>query len=77
VLAKPAGTPPATSIISDLYGPKERATALGIYTTGIGIGILAGFIIGGLFTKRWGWRAAFFIAGITGPVAGPAGQVHA
>ena len=29
------GTPPATSIISDLYAPKERATALGVYTTGI------------------------------------------
>nr|WP_321362469.1 MFS transporter [uncultured Hyphomonas sp.] len=60
------GTPPATSIISDLYGPKERATALGIYTTGIGIGILAGFIIGGIVYEAWGWRAAFFLAGIPG-----------
>jgi predicted MFS family arabinose efflux permease len=60
------GTPPATSIISDLYGPQERATALGIYTTGIGIGILAGFIIGGYVYEIWGWRAAFFIAGIPG-----------
>ena len=53
------GTPPATSIISDLYGPKERATALGIYTTGIGIGILAGFIIGGIVYEAWGWRACY------------------
>ena len=60
------GTPPATSIISDLYGPNERATALGIYTTGIGIGILAGFIIGGFVYEAWGWRAAFFIAGVPG-----------
>lgn len=60
------GTPPATSIISDLYGPNERATALGIYTTGIGIGILAGFIIGGFVYEALGWRAAFFIAGVPG-----------
>ena len=60
------GTPPATSIISDLYSPNERATALGIYTTGIGIGILAGFIIGGFVYEAWGWRAAFFIAGVPG-----------
>ncbi|MEZ5947575.1 MAG: MFS transporter [Hyphomonas sp.] len=60
------GTPPATSIISDLYPPHERATALGIYTTGIGLGILAGFIIGGFVYEALGWRAAFFIAGVPG-----------
>ncbi|MEZ5998152.1 MAG: MFS transporter [Hyphomonas sp.] len=60
------GTPPATSIISDLYPPKDRATALGVYTTGIGLGILAGFIIGGYVYELWGWRAAFFLAGVPG-----------
>ncbi|MEM7457848.1 MAG: MFS transporter [Pseudomonadota bacterium] len=60
------GTPPATSIISDLYAPHERATALGIYTTGIGLGILAGFIMGGLVYEAWGWRVAFFVAGVPG-----------
>ncbi|MCA8904885.1 MAG: MFS transporter, partial [Hyphomonas sp.] len=60
------GTPPATSIISDLYAPKERATALGVYTTGIGLGILAGFILGGFVYEAFGWRAAFFVAGIPG-----------
>ena len=60
------GTPPATSIISDLYAPHERATALGIYTTGIGIGILLGFIMGGVVYQAFGWRAAFFVAGIPG-----------
>lgn len=60
------GTPPATSIISDLYAPHERATALGIYTTGIGFGILGGFALGGLVYEAFGWRAAFFIAGIPG-----------
>ncbi len=60
------GTPPATSMIADLYGPKERAMALGIYTTGIGFGILAGFVIGGYVYAAFGWRTAFFVAGIPG-----------
>lgn len=59
-------TPPATSMISDLYAPEERATALGIYTTGIGLGIVGGFAIGGIIYEALGWRAAFFIAGIPG-----------
>lgn len=65
-IGEAGGTPPATSIISDLYGPKERAFALGIYTAGIGIGILAGFAIGGYVYKFFGWRVAFFVAGIPG-----------
>ena len=60
------GTPPATSMISDLYAPKERAFALGIYTSGIGLGILAGFAIGGYVYQAFGWRVAFFVAGVPG-----------
>ncbi|MGE6698328.1 spinster family MFS transporter [Hyphomonas sp. NPDC076900] len=60
------GTPPATSMIADLYPPQERATALGIYTSGIGIGIMAGFAIGGYVNELFGWRVAFFVAGIPG-----------
>lgn len=60
------GTPPATSMIADLYPPQERATALGIYTSGIGIGIMAGFAIGGYVNELYGWRVAFFVAGVPG-----------
>ena len=60
------GTPPATSMIADLYAPKERAFALGIYTSGIGLGILAGFVIGGYVYQAFGWRVAFFVAGVPG-----------
>lgn len=60
------GTPPATSIISDLFPPSQRATALGIYTTGISFGILAGFLIGGFVYEAYGWRTAFFVAGVPG-----------
>ena len=60
------GTPPATSMIADLYPPQERATALGIYTTGIGLGIMGGFALGGYIYELYGWRVAFFVAGVPG-----------
>jgi len=60
------GTPPATSMIADLYPPKERATAMGIYTTGIGLGVMAGFALGGFIYEQYGWRTAFFVAGVPG-----------
>lgn len=65
-IGEAGGTPPATSIISDLYPPSQRATALGVYTLGIGLGILAGFPLGGLVYEHFGWRAAFFVAGAPG-----------
>ncbi len=65
-IGEAGGTPPATSMISDLYAPKERAFALGIYTAGIGLGILAGFVIGGYVYQAFGWRVAFFVAGVPG-----------
>ena len=48
------GTPPATSMIADLFGPRERAMALGIYTTGIGFGIMLGYVIGGFVFENYG-----------------------
>lgn len=65
-IGEAGGTPPATSMIADLYGPKERAMALGIYTTGIGFGIMLGYIIGAYVYTHFGWRAAFFAAGVPG-----------
>ena len=60
------GTPPATSMIADLYRPEERATALGVYTTCIGLGIMVGFALGGYIYELYGWRVAFFAAGVPG-----------
>lgn len=60
------GTPPATAMIADVFPPKRRALALGIYTTGISLGILIGFILGGAIAAKYGWRIAFFVAGVPG-----------
>jgi len=65
-IGEAGGTPPATSMISDLYPPSQRATALGVYTLGIGLGIMAGFPLGGIVYENFGWRAAFLVAGAPG-----------
>ncbi len=65
-IGEAGGSPPAHSMISDYFPPKQRATALSIYSMGIYIGILIGFVIGGVIAKNYGWRIAFYAIGIPG-----------
>jgi len=62
------GSPPAHAMISDYFPPEKRATALSIYSTGIYIGVLVGFILGGYLNEYFGWRTAFLVLGIPGVV---------
>ncbi|MEQ9143034.1 MAG: MFS transporter [Parvibaculaceae bacterium] len=59
-------SPPAHSLISDLYPASQRATALGIYSLGIPVGIMFGLFAGGWINELFGWRMAFFVVGIPG-----------
>ena len=59
-------SPPAHSMISDLYGPDERSTAMGIFTLGISGGIMIAYLAGGWVVENIGWREAFFIVGLPG-----------
>lgn len=62
-----AGTsPPSHSIIADLFKPEERATALGIFSLGVNIGIMIGFFAGGWLQELYGWRVAFLAVGLPG-----------
>lgn len=60
------GSPPSHSMISDLFPEKKRATALGLYSTGVNIGILFGFLLGGWINEFFGWRVAFVVVGLPG-----------
>ena len=59
-------TPAAHSLIADLAPPEKRASAISFYSLGIPIGGLLGMVIGGLIADAYGWRVAFFVAGIPG-----------
>jgi len=69
-IGEAGSSPPSHSMISDLYPAEQRATAMGIYASGINIGVLIGFLVGGWIDQIYGWRMAFFVVGIPGIILG-------
>ncbi len=63
-----AGSPPAHSLISDYFPPERRATALSIYSSGIYVGVMFGYLAGGWLGEFFSWRVAFFVVGLPGLV---------
>jgi predicted MFS family arabinose efflux permease len=53
-------------MISDIFPPQRRASALGFYSMGVNIGILFGFLLGGWLNEFFGWRVAFMVVGVPG-----------
>lgn len=60
------GSPPAHSMISDYFPPERRASALGVFSLGVPLGILVGFLAGGWLDEALGWRLAFVVVGLPG-----------
>ncbi|MEP6788818.1 MAG: MFS transporter [Acidobacteriota bacterium] len=58
--------PAANSLIGDLFPASRRAKALAIFMLGVPVGLALSFAISGSVAKQFGWRAAFFVAGIPG-----------
>ena len=65
-IGEAGGSPPAHSIISDLFTRDSRATALGIYALGIPVGTMLGNFLGGWINEAFDWRVAFFVVGAPG-----------
>jgi MFS family permease len=59
-------SPPSHSLISDYYAPKQRASALSIYSFGIPLGTMVGAVAGGWLAQEFSWRVAFVIVGLPG-----------
>ncbi|HEY3025241.1 MAG TPA: MFS transporter [Pyrinomonadaceae bacterium] len=58
--------PAATSLIGDLYPASRRAKALSVFMLGLPVGIASSFAVSGTITRTYGWRPAFYAAGIPG-----------
>ena len=65
-IGEAGGSPPAHSMISDMFTAKKRATALAIYSAGLYLGVVIGFSAGGYLGETFGWRSTFFMVGIPG-----------
>jgi MFS family permease len=58
--------PASNSLIGDLFPNKKRAWALSVFMLGLPIGNALAYAVGGPVTQAWGWRTAFFVAGLPG-----------
>jgi MFS family permease len=80
-IGEASASPAAFSILQDYFPPKQRATALAIYGSGIYIGIGVSLAMGGGILAYWGgyapgarpfglegWQAAYLAAGLPGIV---------
>ena len=63
-----ACAPAASSLIGDLFPASKRGKALSIFMMGLPIGIALSYWVSGIITARYGWRAAFFVAGVPGVI---------
>jgi MFS family permease len=62
--------PAANSLLGDLYPSERRARALSVFMIGLPLGLALSSIVSGLIAHNWGWRPAFFVAGLPGLVLG-------
>ncbi len=56
----------APSLLSDYFPRGQRARVMAIFFCAIPVGSALGFVVGGLIDVHYGWRAAFFVAGVPG-----------
>jgi MFS family permease len=58
--------PAAASLIGDLYPAKNRARAMSVFMMGLPIGISLSYLVSTQIAHEYGWRAAFYVAGLPG-----------
>jgi MFS family permease len=58
--------PAASALISERFKPEKRASAMGIFQSGMMIGGVAAVLLGGWIGQHHGWRAAFLVVGLPG-----------
>ena len=61
-------TSPATSLSSDHFRDRRRASAMAMIMLGSPVGTLAGAVIGGWIAQHYGWRTTFMVFGIPGVI---------
>ncbi len=58
----------APSLLSDYFPIRLRGRVMAIFFCAIPVGSALGYVVGGAVDKSYGWRAAFFVAGVPGLV---------
>jgi len=58
----------APALLSDSFSRAQRGRVLSVFNMAIPVGAALGYIVGGLVSHHFNWRAAFFVAGAPGIV---------
>jgi EmrB/QacA subfamily drug resistance transporter len=53
--------PVTLSIISNVFDPRERARAIGVWAGSVGLAVAIGPVVGGLLLERYWWGSVFLI----------------
>jgi EmrB/QacA subfamily drug resistance transporter len=53
--------PQTLSIISNIFEPRERPRAIGLWATAVGIGVAIGPVLGGILLAHYWWGSVFLI----------------
>jgi MFS family permease len=56
----------APSLLADYFPARQRGRVMAIFFCAIPVGSALGYVVGGLVDAHFGWRAAFFVAGVPG-----------
>ncbi len=56
----------APSLLADYFPRERRGRVFAIFYMAIPMGSALGYVVGGLVDRHFGWRAAFFVAGMPG-----------
>jgi MFS transporter, Spinster family, sphingosine-1-phosphate transporter len=54
------------ALLADYYPPERRGRIFAIFYMAIPVGAALGYVVGGVVSQAWGWRAAFMVAGVPG-----------
>lgn len=60
--------PAVMSLIPDLFRPRVRGTAVGVFQAGSFVGIVGGTVLAGVVAAALGWRPMFLVCGVGGVV---------
>lgn len=65
-IGEAGGTAPSVAMVSDLYPPQRRSSAISVLMLGSSLGAVFGLGLGGWIAQHYGWRAAFVVLGAPG-----------
>jgi predicted MFS family arabinose efflux permease len=64
--AESGGLPISMPLLSDIFPPRQRGLAYGVYYMNTSLGGLLASVVGALVAAHFGWRAAFLLVGAPG-----------